>query len=192
MPPEKETVKLEASRLDLPETASAAEIRDAVYAMKDELKQVRAERDTWKERAEENQALAMEYKRGNEDKKVLEGKLIIQAARDAEKIDKGEEEFYLELWLKDPVLCAKRLESLQERRYLRNQESLRGPVEDRAVDAEAEFHAKVAEAQANNKDLSKALASRQVYAENPGLFERVSEARRARNAAKSGVKGGAR
>jgi single-stranded DNA-specific DHH superfamily exonuclease len=183
---EKEIVKIEAERIGLPATASAVEIRDAVYADHAQLVKVTAERDLWRERAEENQALAMEYKQGNEDKKVLEGKLLIEAARNADKIEKSEEDFYLALWLKDPKLCTKRLESLEEKKYLRRQDSLKGPIGDLPADPLGELAAKTAELIANNSKLTQAEAVQLAYKQDPKLFERVTEARRATVAAKGG------
>lgn len=183
---EKEVVKIEAERIGLPATASAVEIRDAVYADHVQLVKVTAERDLWKGRAEENQALAMEYKQGNEEKKVLEGKLLIEAARNADKIDSSEEDFYLSLWLTDEKLCTKRLDSLQEKKYLRKQESLKGTIGDLPADPSGELAAKVAEIIANNNKLTEAEAVQLAYKNDPKLFERVTEARRAASAAKGG------
>jgi 2-keto-4-pentenoate hydratase/2-oxohepta-3-ene-1,7-dioic acid hydratase in catechol pathway len=173
-----ERVTLTAEELDLPATATIAQMKEAIVAMKTERNELRAERDEWRKRAEDTQAQLVEAKKTAAENKVLKGKLVVQAARDLDKIDESEQEFYLELYEKDPKLCEKRLDALRSRRFLRTQQSLSGPIADAPIDAEAELAAVVGEIMAQEKDVKRADAVREAYRRSPDLHQRVTEARR--------------
>lgn len=183
---EKEKVTIEAEHFGLPVTASASEIKEAVMAMRAENSALKAEVETWKERAEENQAELMAARKDRAEKKDLEAKVVIAEARAARKISKAEEADFLELFKSNKDLCLKMLAGRREQRYLENQQSLRGPFGDPPADPEAEFSAKVLEKMSANKDLKEGDAVALVQRENPDLSEKVWQAQ----VAKSGKKGG--
>jgi hypothetical protein len=183
-----EKVTIEAERLGLPATATNAQIRDFVYAQRDEIKSLKAERDTWQKRAEENQAALIEARKIGAENKKLKGQLIVEAARALDKIDEDEEQFYLDLYETNPELCEKRIAGLRERKYLRTQESLSGPIgtpDD--TDAEIELSVKVAQILANNPTLTQPQAVLEAQ-KDTDLFNRVTAARRAKAAAKEGAR----
>lgn len=186
--PDNERMVIEATRLGLAANASKAEIVEKIHGLADELKVMTADRDTWRSRAEEMQAEVVTSRRAVSRSKELEGELLIQSARDLDKIDEAEVEFYKALWKDSPELCKKRLEGLRERRYLRTQESLKGTVEDPPDDPTIELQLCIAEVRAANKDLTEAQAANIVYAQHPGLKERVLEQRRSQAAQKEGAR----
>lgn len=176
--PDMEKVTIEATRLGLAANASAAEIRDKVYALQAENADLRADRDKWQGRAEENQRELVAARGSAERVKELEGDLLIAKAREADKIDEEEIEHYREMYKLSPELCKKRLDALRERKYLRTQESLKGPFSDPPNDPMLELAAKVAEKIANDKNgtLSEAEARKQVLMADANLYERVRQA----------------
>jgi hypothetical protein len=182
MPADDGKMTIEASRLGLPATATSAEIRDKAHGLVDELKTMSADRDKWRERAEENQRALVDARKATAENREMKGELLIQAARSVDKIDESEVEWYRELYKESPELCAKRLEGLRERKYLRTQESLKGPIGDPPDDAVAEATALVAQKLANNKELKEPEAFVQLWREQPKLKERYFEAKRAAKA----------
>jgi len=178
-----EKVVIEAARIGLPATATAAEIRDKVHAFPAEIAAITADRDKWRERAEENQANLVKARGAEAENKKLKGELMIQAARDLDKIDDGEVGFYRDLYASNPDLCQKRLEGLRERKYLRTQESLKGTVTDPPTDAVAEVEGRIAEKIAKDPTLTHGAAQRMIFDADPELYARYRQA--------SAVRGGA-
>lgn len=181
-------VMIEASRIGLPETATAKEIRDGVYALAMERDSLKREVELWRGRAEETQALLIEAKKDVSAKKEMEGRLVVKAAIDARKIFPKDEAFYLELYKKDAEFCKKRLDELVEQRWQERQDSLRGDIGDPPNDPEIELSVAVAGIMANNQKLTEAQAVLQAYKVTPGLQKRVLEARREKKDAKGGVR----
>ena len=181
---EKESIDVSPEDWGLPLTATTAEIKNAMTAMRAENAALKADVERWKDRAEENQRALMEARKDQAVKEELEARVVIAEAREARKITKGEEPFYMELYKANKTLCVKRLGELREQRYLENQQSLKGPFGDPPANPEAQFAARVAERMANGMNQAEAVIA--VQKEDPELSQRVWGAEVARGAKKGG------
>lgn len=142
------------------------------------------ERDGWREKAEEAQGRLKVMKEFERKNKELECSLFLDDAVRSFKLDKAEVPFLKSMWEKDPAAVKEHVDKLRVKSYLKNEVGLSG--DQTAPDAMAEFAAKVMEKVSQDSKMTQAAAAKSVYAENPGLFERVQAERRAAQPSEGG------
>lgn len=140
------------------------------------------ERDGWREKAEDAQGRLKVMKEFERKNKELECSLFLDDAVRSFKLDKAEVPFLTKMWEKDPASVKEHVDKLRVKAYLKQEVGMSG--DDVAPDATAEFAAKVMEKISHDPKMTQAQAAKLVYAETPGLFERMQEERR--NAQPSG------
>lgn len=173
-----DNLRIEAERIGLPATATTAQMLERIYELPRLLEKSEAERKKWQARAEDLQAQSVEDKKAVKQRDELECDLLLEKARAYDKIDESDMQFYRDLYKLSREKCIERLDSLRERSWLRNQESLKNAGTDPPSDVMSEFAIKVQEQMKLNKGISEAEAGRRVFKANKGMFQRVQEARR--------------
>lgn len=167
-------VVIEAARIGLPVTASAGDIREAVYALKAERDVLRQEVEKWKDRAHELQAEAVEARKAIASNKRLEAEAYVSRIRDAKKFDKAQVENLVELYQANKDLAIRILDGMEDQSWRNTQESLQGRVLDGPADPDAEISAKAAELMASDESFrgKPAMARLEVLKRDPKLSER--------------------
>jgi hypothetical protein len=180
-------LKIMAERIGLPREATAEQIVAKVHGLGDELKESKQREETLVNMLAEAQAQAKEGAAAKDQLKVAEGRNLIQKAIANQIIDKSDEEFWVAQYSKDDEAVKKYIESHKFRQVLSAQTSLQN-VKTVTVDPAAELSVHVAEIMANNDKMSEAEAVQAAYRRVPGLFERITEARRVAVASKEGAR----
>lgn len=181
-------IDVDPARLNLPTDATKEQVEAAFEARLGKPALIEAERDEWKKRAKEDQEELVKLRATVADASAKKKEIVIQAAIDAGKIAASQKELAGKIYDgKDgEALFNEWVKSQEESAYLMTRQSLKGPYQPVAIDADVELAQAVAEIQANNKNITEAAAVSLAYKRVPGLFDRVTEARRAKKAEKSG------
>jgi hypothetical protein len=171
-------VSIPSERLGFPATIvpTPDQAAQKVLEALDDRDKMENERNNWREKAEGLQS-TVKTLRANEDKlKDYEGDLLLRDAVSAFKLDAIEIPFLKEMYKTNPKAVRDHLDKLRAKTYLREEQGMSGDAA--APDALAEFTVKVLEKTSHDPKLSEASAALKVYAETPGLQERVMAERR--------------
>jgi hypothetical protein len=172
-------LKILYERIGLGPEATEEQAVDRIHALADENKDLRERSDSLQKLLAENHKAVEEAKAAKRKYELAEGRAFLQQAVNDQKIDKEDMEFLLEDYAKDPERVRKQVEKKGYRSILAKQMSISGEAGP-PVNGLVELQIRVAERLANDptKKLSEVEATNQLYREDPGLFERVTEARR--------------
>jgi hypothetical protein len=180
-------VKILAEWVGLGPDATEEQIAEKIKTLGEDVKTYRDRAETYEKALAENHAAVQRAKTAEKKYQSIEGTMLIEQAVRDQKIDVVDVPFLSEMYEKSPERVKKFIEEKAYRSILAKQVSLSGDAAP-SDDPQVELSVRVAEAMANDttKALTEAVAVQRIYKADPGLFRRVTEARRAASAAPKG------
>ena len=168
-----------AEDVGLPKDATTEQMVVAIKGQGAEIKKVRALNENLVKALADAQAEAKAGYDAQRELSETKGRLIVRKAISDQILDEKDEERFVKMYATEEgkTFVEGYIEDHKYRKVLAVQQSLRG-VKTAVVDPFVELETRKAEILANNKNMSEASAVAKAYKDDPGLFERVTEARR--------------